>query len=193
MEDPLTNSGGHMEFGFTLGSDSIAFPNLKTGNRNGLRLYTRKASENCQAPHLKIAVPMKYGFKEFVGATDPRNITRYSIDIFEAAMRTLHSTPCYDYFIFHGTYDEIVGNVSIGVRLTSTKNFVSSSDTVSCVTFQFAVPKYNLISANLLGDKQVYDAAVGDLTVTAEQLNASMARTLQCHTHSLAWLCLSRQ
>jgi ionotropic glutamate receptor len=119
MEDPLTNSGGHLELGFKLGSDSITFLNLKTGKRNGL---TRKVSENCEGPHLKIAVPLKYGFKEFVDATDPKNITGYSIDIFEAAMSTLHTSPCYDYFIFHGTYDEIVRNVSIGVRLT-TANF----------------------------------------------------------------------
>ncbi|KAM0922850.1 hypothetical protein ACQ4PT_005895 [Festuca glaucescens] len=133
LEDRLTNSGGHLEFGFTLGYDSITFLNLKTVKRNGLRLNTRKTSENCQGPHLKAAVPLKYGFKEFVDATDPKNITGYSIDIFEAAMRTLHPSPCYDYFIFHGTYDEIVGNVSLGV----------------------------------------YDAAVGDVTVTAERVNGT--------------------
>ncbi|KAM0922847.1 hypothetical protein ACQ4PT_005895 [Festuca glaucescens] len=129
LEDRLTNSGGHLEFGFTLGYDSITFLNLKTVKRNGLRLNTRKTSENCQGPHLKAAVPLKYGFKEFVDATDPKNITGYSIDIFEAAMRTLHPSPCYDYFIFH--------------------------------------------AANFLGGKQVYDAAVGDVTVTAERVNGT--------------------
>lgn len=73
---------------------------------------------------LKIAVPKKTGFRVFVNAIDPiskkQNITGYSIDIFEAAMRNLNPRPCYKFVLFEGTYDELVGNVSLGVRLTST-------------------------------------------------------------------------
>jgi hypothetical protein len=107
IEDPVKASGGHPKFGFTLGSDSITFLNLDT----------RKTSENCEGPRMNIGVPLKYGFKEFVDATDPNNITGYSIDIFNASMRTLHPSPCYEYIVFQGTYDELVGNVSSGVRL----------------------------------------------------------------------------
>uniref|UniRef100_A0ACD6A6X3 Uncharacterized protein n=1 Tax=Avena sativa TaxID=4498 RepID=A0ACD6A6X3_AVESA len=114
LEDPVTASGGRPKFGFTLGSDSITFLDLKTDKRNGINLDRRKTSENCEGPHMNIAVPMKYGFKEFVDATDPNNLTGYSIDIFEASMGTLQPSPCYGYSVFHGTYDELVGNVSSG-------------------------------------------------------------------------------
>nr|XP_020159406.2 glutamate receptor 2.8-like [Aegilops tauschii subsp. strangulata] len=43
------------------------------------------------------------------------HVTGYNIDIFEAAMRNLRPLPCYEYFVFNGTYDELVGNVSLGV------------------------------------------------------------------------------
>lgn len=133
MEDPITTSGLDPKFGFTLGGNSITFLNLKTSRRIDIEveLDTRETREACEGPLMKIAVPLKHGFKEFVDAADPNNFTGYSIDIFEAAMRTLHPTPCYDYFLFQDTYDELVGNVSLGV----------------------------------------YDAAVGDVTITAERVN----------------------
>lgn len=118
LEDPITASGSHPKFGFTLGSDIVTFLSLKTDNRNGVRLDRRKISENCEGPHMKIVVPLKIGFKEFVDASDPNNITGYSIDIFKAATRTLNPIPCLDYSVVHGAYDELVGGVSSGVRLT---------------------------------------------------------------------------
>ncbi|KAM0892238.1 hypothetical protein ACQ4PT_025878 [Festuca glaucescens] len=119
LEDPLTVSGGHAKVGFTLGSDSIAFLTPTTDKRNGIKLDTIKTSEDCQGPYMKIAVPLKHGFKEFVQATDPNpmnhNFTGYSIDIFKAAMRNVNPSPCYQFWLFQGTYDELVANVSSGV------------------------------------------------------------------------------
>ncbi|KAK1612720.1 hypothetical protein QYE76_036393 [Lolium multiflorum] len=100
IEDPVKASGGHPKFGFTLGSDSITFLNLKTDKRNGANL-------DCEGPRMKIAVPEKQGFKEFVDTTDPNNITGYSIDIFKASMETLYPIPCYDYSVFQGGGSEI--------------------------------------------------------------------------------------
>ncbi|KQK19201.1 hypothetical protein BRADI_1g46940v3 [Brachypodium distachyon] len=87
---------------------------------------------------LKIAVPKKTGFRVFVNAIDPiskkQNITGYSIDIFEAAMRNLNPRPCYKFVLFEGTYDELVGNVSLGVYdgavgdVTITAERVSGTD-----------------------------------------------------------------
>jgi hypothetical protein len=138
VEDPITTSGLDPKFGFTLGGNSITFLNLKTSRRIDIEveLDTRETREACEGPLMKIAVPLKHGFKEFVDAADPNNFTGYSIDIFEAAMRTLHPTPCYDYFLFQDTYDELVGNVSLGVRLLPHTS-IPSPYKFSCVTFQF--------------------------------------------------------
>lgn len=70
---------------------------------------------------LRIAVPHKHGFQAFVNITysntkEPK-ITGYSIDVFKAALERLKpSTPQYEFCVFDGTYDELVGNVSRGVR-----------------------------------------------------------------------------
>ncbi|VAI71477.1 unnamed protein product [Triticum turgidum subsp. durum] len=116
LEDPVTVPRGYAKFGFTLGNDSITFPNPETNRR-----YRRKlgASNSCGGKGLKIAVPPKKGFRDFVNVTDPnskkQHVTGYSIDIFEASMRNLRPLLCYEYFVFNGTYDELVGNVSLGV------------------------------------------------------------------------------
>ncbi|VAI83699.1 unnamed protein product [Triticum turgidum subsp. durum] len=120
IEDPVAASGGHATFGFTLGSDTITFPSPRTGRRISRKLGTRKSRKKCRGKTgLKIAVPLKLGFQVFVNVIDPvskkQNVTGYSIDIFEAAMRNLHPRPCYNFFVFRGTYDELVGNVSFGV------------------------------------------------------------------------------
>ncbi|CAM0913476.1 unnamed protein product [Alopecurus aequalis] len=134
MEDPITDPHGHPKFGFTLGSDSITFLNMKTDRTGNKKMDTRRKMQDCgNGETLKIAVPKKEGFRVFVNVIDPiskkENITGYSIDIFEAAMKYLHPRPCYKFIIFNGTYDELVANVSLGV----------------------------------------YDAAVGDVTITAER------------------------
>ncbi|EMS64881.1 Glutamate receptor 2.5 [Triticum urartu] len=165
LEDPVTVPRGYAKFGFTLGNDSITFPNPETNRR-----YRRKlgASNSCGGKGLKIAVPPKKGFRDFVNVTDPnskkQHVTGYSIDIFEASMRNLRPLLCYEYFVFNGTYDELVGNVSLGVRLTLTHLFFTYVD---------LLPEYLLISARFLVDKQVYDGAVGDVTITAERVTTT--------------------
>ncbi|XBH98178.1 hypothetical protein VPH35_127728 [Triticum aestivum] len=134
LEGPVTVLGGYAKFCFTLGNDSITFPNPETDRR-----YRRKlgAINSCGGKGLKIAVPPKKGFQDFVNVTDLNSkkphVTGYNIDIFEAAMRTLRPLLCYEYFVFNGTYDELVGNMSLGV----------------------------------------YDAAVGDVTITAERVTTT--------------------
>ncbi|KAM0859777.1 hypothetical protein ACQ4PT_046971 [Festuca glaucescens] len=138
IEDPVTALGGFPKFGFKLGSDSITFLNLKTDKRNCVNLDTRKTSENCEGPRMYIGVPLKYGFKEFVDATDPNSITGYSIDIFEASVRTLHPSPCYDYCVFQGTYDELVGNVSSGMYAAAVGDVTITAERVSGIDFTMA-------------------------------------------------------
>ncbi|RLN11659.1 hypothetical protein C2845_PM09G05290 [Panicum miliaceum] len=55
---------------------------------------------------LVIAVPQKHGFHSFLD---------FAIDIFRTAMANLQHPPQYELHAFNGTYDELVGNVSIGV------------------------------------------------------------------------------
>ncbi|KQK19198.1 glutamate receptor 2.8 isoform X2 [Brachypodium distachyon] len=120
LEHPVTASRGHATIGLALGSDTITFHNAKAGRRIGRKLHTIKSRKDCRGETvLKIAVPDKKGFYVFVNAIDPiskkLNITGYSIDVFEAAMRNLNPRPCYEFVLFEGTYDELVGNVSSGV------------------------------------------------------------------------------
>ncbi|KAM3208313.1 hypothetical protein ACQJBY_063154 [Aegilops geniculata] len=119
LEDSVTVSGGYAKFGFTLGNDSITFPNSQTDRRYRRKLGIRKSTKSCRGKRLKIAVPHKPGFQDFVTVTDPnskkQHVTGYSIDIFEAAMTNLQPRQCHKYVAFSGTYDELVGNVSSGV------------------------------------------------------------------------------
>ncbi|KAK1679460.1 hypothetical protein QYE76_040308 [Lolium multiflorum] len=177
LEDPLTVSGGHAKVGFTLGSDSIAFLTPTTDKRNGIKLDTIKTSEDCQGPYMKIGVPLKHGFKEFVQATDPNpmnhNFTGYSIDIFKAAMRDVNPSPCYQFWLFQGTYDELVGNVSSGVRLDPTH-------------FQL------ILSRELVGDVTITAkrAAATDFTVPYTQSGVSMLVLVKYESHTWTFLSL---
>ncbi|XP_037462099.1 glutamate receptor 2.8-like, partial [Triticum dicoccoides] len=123
LEDPATASRGHSKIGFTLDNDTITFLSPKTGSRrNGRKLQTGKARMNCRSHNmtmLRIAVPQKEGFEDFVHVADPntsyQKVTGYRIDIFEAAMKQLRRPPRYEFYVFHGSYDALVGNVSSGV------------------------------------------------------------------------------
>ncbi|XP_044431847.1 glutamate receptor 2.8 [Triticum aestivum] len=122
LEDPATASRGHSKIGFTLDNDTITFLTPKTGRRNDRKLQTGKARMNCRSHNktlLRIAVPQKEGFEDFVHVADPntsyQKVTGYSIDIFEAAMKQLRRPPRYEFYVFHGSYDALVGNVSSGV------------------------------------------------------------------------------
>ncbi|XP_044957362.1 glutamate receptor 2.8-like [Hordeum vulgare subsp. vulgare] len=122
LEDPATASRCHSKIGFTLENDTITFRSPKTGRQNGRKLQTGKTRMNCRGHNktmLRIAVPQKEGFEDFVHVADPntsyQKVTGYSVDIFEAAMRQLRPPPSYEFYVFHGSYDELVGNVSSGM------------------------------------------------------------------------------
>ncbi|GJN29427.1 hypothetical protein PR202_gb17653 [Eleusine coracana subsp. coracana] len=70
---------------------------------------------------LRIAVPRIHGFQAFVNL---------SIEVFEKALDKLNNPPKYDFYVFDGTYDDLVLSVS----------------------------------------NKDYDAAVGDVTITAERV-----------------------
>ncbi|CAL5044108.1 unnamed protein product [Urochloa decumbens] len=93
-------------------------------------------SRGCEKK-LKIAVPHKNGFKAFVNVTHPntkrQKVTGYSIDIFETAIGMLQAPPQYEFYVFNGSYDELVRNVSL----------------------------------------KVFDAAVGDVTITPERIRVA--------------------
>ncbi|CAN1184966.1 Glutamate receptor 2.7 [Linum perenne] len=61
---------------------------------------------------LKIGVPVKHGFFEFVNATDKNDIKGYCIDIFEAAVKALPYALPFDYVQFPSwIYNDIVHDV----------------------------------------------------------------------------------
>ncbi|WVZ82199.1 hypothetical protein U9M48_029487 [Paspalum notatum var. saurae] len=97
------------------------------------RELARKNSGGCEKK-LRIAVPHKHGFKAFVNVTHPntkmQKVTGYSIEIFEEAMKMLQPRPHYEFYVFNGSYDELVHSVSL----------------------------------------KVFDAAVGDVTITPERI-----------------------
>lgn len=66
---------------------------------------------------LKIAVPLKQGFRAFVNVTD-QGVTGYCIDLFEAAVNKLPYRLIYEFVVFDRSYDELVQSVSSGVSLT---------------------------------------------------------------------------
>ncbi|XBI36134.1 hypothetical protein VPH35_121703 [Triticum aestivum] len=143
LEDHVAGSQGHVKFGFTLGSDSITFPNPEPDRRYSRRLETRKSRKNCRGETgLKIAVPLKLGFEVFVNVIDPiskkQNVTGYNIDIFKAAMKNLHRHPCYTFFVFNGTYDELVGNVSSGMYDGAVGDVTITAERV--ITTDFTMP-----------------------------------------------------
>jgi ionotropic glutamate receptor len=63
---------------------------------------------------LKIAVPGRNSFKDFVNATTQK-VTGYCIDVFKAAVKKLPHDLDYEFNVFDGSYDEIVHSVSSGV------------------------------------------------------------------------------
>jgi len=131
------------------GSDKILDPepslNPESKSTNARKLLVERllvernlgkvCGDNTMKP-LRIGVPLKPGFEKFVKVSDPclycngidicsstkkQNITGYSIDVFEAAMKKLQDQkklrdpPRYEYCVFDGSYDDLVGSVSSGV------------------------------------------------------------------------------
>jgi len=129
QEDPVMTSKG---------SDKILDPepslNPESKSTNARKLLVERnlgkvCGDNTMKP-LRIGVPLKPGFEKFVKVSDPclycngtdicsstkkQNITGYSIDVFEAAMKKLQDPPRYEYCVFDGSYDGLVGSVSSGV------------------------------------------------------------------------------
>uniref|UniRef100_A0A0E0DY66 Solute-binding protein family 3/N-terminal domain-containing protein n=1 Tax=Oryza meridionalis TaxID=40149 RepID=A0A0E0DY66_9ORYZ len=64
---------------------------------------------------LKIAVPLKHGFRAFVNVTD-QGVTGYCIDLFEAAVNKLPYRLIYEFVVFDRSYDELVQSVSSGIN-----------------------------------------------------------------------------
>ncbi|CAM0913185.1 unnamed protein product [Alopecurus aequalis] len=158
IEDRVTDSGGPPKFGFKLGSQRIIFFNLKTDRGHHRKLDTRRRMQDCKSKRkLRITVLEKNGFQVFVNVIDPiskrQNVTGYSIDIFEAAMRSLHPRPCYKYIIFDGTYDDLVGNVSLGVYDAAVGGVTITADRVTSTDFTMPYTQSGVSMLVLAGDE----------------------------------------
>ena len=80
---------------------------------------------------LRVGVPLRDGFKEFVNvtfntSTNTTNVTGYCIDIFKAVMKKLPYSVDYEFIPFvnsslqsNGTFDDLVYQVYLGVRMTN--------------------------------------------------------------------------
>jgi len=133
-EDTVRTSKGREKTGFPLNLDTKHSLNLESKRRNARKLVGGRSGKLCRSYNeklLRIGVPQKDGFKAFVNVSRPyffckdnatrpsttKQVTGYIIDVFETAMEKLQHPPCYDFCVFDGSYDELVGNVSLGVSL----------------------------------------------------------------------------
>jgi len=133
-EDTVMTSKGREKTGFPLNLDTKHSLNLESKRRNARKLVGGKSGKLCRSYNdklLRIGVPQNEGFKAFVNVSHPyffckdnatrpsttKQVTGYIIDVFETAMEKLQHPPCYDFCVFDGSYDELVGNVSLGVSL----------------------------------------------------------------------------
>ncbi|CAL5044117.1 unnamed protein product [Urochloa decumbens] len=116
---------------FPLKLESKRSLNPESGRSNSRKLAGGNSGKMCSGytkKPLRIGVPLKDGFKTFVNVSHPyffckdnstrpsttKQVTGYIIDVFEAAMKKLQHPLCYDFCVFDGSYDELVGNVSLG-------------------------------------------------------------------------------
>ncbi|CAM0871369.1 unnamed protein product [Alopecurus aequalis] len=99
-------------------SDMIlnSFLNEENKWKNDRILATRNsgAFTRPHAKKLRIAVPLKEDFKDFVNATTQK-VTGYCIDVLEAAVKKLPHDLDYEFDVFAGSYDQLVHNVSSGI------------------------------------------------------------------------------
>uniref|UniRef100_A0A0E0A623 Ionotropic glutamate receptor C-terminal domain-containing protein n=1 Tax=Oryza glumipatula TaxID=40148 RepID=A0A0E0A623_9ORYZ len=99
--------------------------NPKTQRRNSIESKDKCSKSSCGSGSeksnktLRIAVPRKYGFQNFLNITDLPNgkiiATGFSIEVFENAMKKLDHPPCYMFCLFEGSYDDLVDSVSSGM------------------------------------------------------------------------------
>lgn len=73
---------------------------------------------------LEVGVPMRSTLKQFVEVShDEKNITGFSIDVFEAAVRLLPYKLRYKMVPFNGSIDDLLKEVSLKVRFMFTITF----------------------------------------------------------------------
>ncbi|PON89450.1 Ionotropic glutamate receptor [Trema orientale] len=100
--------------------ESVIWPGKSTSVPKGWEIPTNRKK-------LKIGVPKKEGFEEFVGVkrdpvTNISTVTGFCIDVFEAVMKALPYSVDYDFIPFEkpdgkttaGTYDDLVDQVYLG-------------------------------------------------------------------------------
>uniref|UniRef100_A0A0E0A641 Ionotropic glutamate receptor C-terminal domain-containing protein n=1 Tax=Oryza glumipatula TaxID=40148 RepID=A0A0E0A641_9ORYZ len=83
---------------------------------------------------LKIAVPLKHGFRAFVNVSD-QGVTGYCIDLFEAAVNRLPYRLIYEFVVFDRSYDELVQSVSSGINDAAVGDITIIADRASHVEF----------------------------------------------------------
>ncbi|XP_066376463.1 glutamate receptor 2.8-like isoform X2 [Miscanthus floridulus] len=149
QENPVMTSKGSDKI---LDAEPSLNPESKSTNARKLlveRNLGKVCGDNTMKP-LRIGVPLKPGFENFVKVSDPclycngtdicsstkkQNITGYSIDVFEAAMKKLQDPPCYEYCVFDGSYDGLVGSVSSGNLDGAAGDVTITSDRINTVDF----------------------------------------------------------
>ncbi|KAM0918361.1 hypothetical protein ACQ4PT_008922 [Festuca glaucescens] len=114
--------------------DGTATAEIKRKNARTLARRNSGALTRHYAKKLKIAVPGKHGFKDFVNATTEK-VTGYCIDVFEAAVKKLPHDLDYEFNIFDGSYDEIVHNVSSGIFDAAVGDITITSERAVYVDF----------------------------------------------------------
>ncbi|GJN29428.1 hypothetical protein PR202_gb17654 [Eleusine coracana subsp. coracana] len=129
QEDSVMASERHENIGFTreLETKSSANPEAKRRKLDGQNLH--KMCGVLPKVPLKIGLPRKDGFKEFLNVLPPylschnssslpsttEQITGCSMDFFKAAMTKIQlDHRCYEFCVFEGTYDALVRDVSLG-------------------------------------------------------------------------------
>ncbi|GJN00705.1 hypothetical protein PR202_ga17903 [Eleusine coracana subsp. coracana] len=129
QEDSVMASERHENIGFTreLETKPSANPEAKRRKLDGENL--RKMCGVLPKVPLKIGLPRKDGFKEFLNVLPPylschnnsslpsttEQITGCSMDFFKAAMTKIQlDHRCYEFCVFEGTYDALVRDVSLG-------------------------------------------------------------------------------
>ncbi|BAS96556.1 Os06g0190000 [Oryza sativa Japonica Group] len=85
-----------------------------------------------------------------------QGVTGYCIDVFEAAMKKLPNHLSYEFVVFNGSYDQLVQSVSSGVKPYS-------------LCFDDIVTEPNSYTISAGSYYQINDAAVGDITITADR------------------------
>ncbi|CAN6202249.1 unnamed protein product [Urochloa humidicola] len=127
----VLNLKGRDKTDFPLKLESKLSLDPESGRINARKLAGGDSGNVCGSytkKPLRIGVPLKDGFKNFVNVSYPyffckdnstrpsttKQVTGYIIDVFKAAMKKLQDPLCYDFCVFDGSYDELVGNVSLG-------------------------------------------------------------------------------